>query len=183
MTPNPNQTLLILDLDETMIHASTEPLGSKPDFRIGPYHVYCRPFLSEFLARCGEVYRLAVWSSASTDYVGATVAQIVPKETNLAFCWTRDRCTRRFDEELQEEFYVKNLKKVERLGFSLNRVLIVEDEPRKVRSHFGNAIYLRPFVGSETDDELMTLSKYLPTISSVTNVRDIEKRKWRSQIG
>jgi TFIIF-interacting CTD phosphatase-like protein len=183
MVLNQDRSLLILDLDETMIHASTERLANDSDFRVGPYHVYRRPFLSDFLARCDETYRLAVWSSASSDYVFAILDRVVPNTMNLVFTWARDRCTRRFDPELQEEFYLKNLKKVERLGFSLDRVLIVEDEPRKVRNQYGNAIYVSPFVGSATDNDLDLLAKYLPTISTVTNVRAIEKRHWRSQIG
>lgn len=183
MAPNENHTLLILDLDETLIHASTERLARVPDFRVGPYYVYRRPFLSEFLAVCSEAYRLAVWSSASSDYVSAVTGHVVPNDIELAFVWACDRCTRRFDPELQEEFFLKNLKKLKRLGYDLDRVLIVEDEPRKVQSHYGNAIYVRPYVGSDTDSDLKLLAEYLPTISPVTNVRGIEKRNWRSQIG
>jgi RNA polymerase II subunit A small phosphatase-like protein len=183
MTSNEDRALLILDVDETMIHASTERLAREPDFRVGDYYVYRRPFLSGFLARCIEVYRLAVWSSASGNYVAAILARIIPKEINLEFSWARDRCTRRFDQELQEEFYLKNLKKTESLGFSLSRTLIVEDEPRKVQNHYGNAIYVSSFLGSETDKDLEILGRYLPTISSAANVRSIEKRNWRNQVG
>ena len=41
--------LLILDLDETLLHATEEPLRRGHDFLMDPYAVYLRPFLSEFL--------------------------------------------------------------------------------------------------------------------------------------
>jgi len=44
--------LLILDLDETLIFATERPLTREADFRIGPYHVYRRPDLADFLDQC-----------------------------------------------------------------------------------------------------------------------------------
>ena len=87
--------LLILDLDETLIHATEEPLGHDHDFAVGPYVVYRRPHLAEFLAACSTCFRLAVWSSASDDYVRDVVGRIVPSEIRLAFAWGRSRCVRR----------------------------------------------------------------------------------------
>ena len=58
--------------------------------------------------------------------------------------WGRERCTRRIDPEWREEYYVKDLKKIERQGYDLDRVLIVEDTPSKVGRNYGNAIYVTP---------------------------------------
>ena len=44
--------LLILDLDETLIFATERPLTREADFRVGPYHVYGRPGLADFLDQC-----------------------------------------------------------------------------------------------------------------------------------
>ena len=59
-------------------------------------------------------------------------------------------------------------------------MLILEDEPRKVNRHFGNAIFVKPYVGALDDDELSKLASYLKSIASVPNFRDLEKRNWRS---
>lgn len=63
--------LLVLDLDETLIHSSETPLHRAPNFRVGPYYVYQRPDLQEFLATAAVHYRLAIWSAGSDDYVAA----------------------------------------------------------------------------------------------------------------
>lgn len=135
-----DRILLILGLDETLIHATEEPLGHGHDFRVGPYMVYRRPHLAEFLRTCSADFRLAVWSSAGDDYVREVVGRITPPGIELAFAWGRSRCVARYDPEMLEQYEAKNLKKVRRLGYRLGRVLIADDTPRKVRRHFGNAV-------------------------------------------
>jgi TFIIF-interacting CTD phosphatase-like protein len=170
--------LLILDLDETLIYATEEPLGRSHDFTIGPYSVYRRPFLSEFLTSCSACFRLAVWSSASDDYVHTIVETIMPPGIEIAFVWGRNRCVRRYDPELYEDYFVKDLKKVKRLGYCLDQVLIADDTPRKFERHYGNAVKVPPFFGDPDDDTLPRLASYLTSISHTTNVRSLEKRDW-----
>lgn len=176
------QTLLILDLDETLIFASEKPLERQSDFKVGAYDVYRRPFLEEFLKTCSQTFQIAVWSSSGTNYLEAVTEAIFPAEISPVFIWGRERCVQRYDPELLETYFAKDLKKVKRLGFSLDRVLIVEDTPQKVQRNFGNAIYVCPFFGDPNDIELQNLGKYLPSLSAVPNVRCIEKRGWRTQV-
>jgi RNA polymerase II subunit A small phosphatase-like protein len=77
---------------------------------------------------------------------------------------------------------LKDLNKIKRRGFDLARVLIVDDTPQKVHRHYGNAVYVRPFLGDPADEELLHLRKYLRSVSAVDNVRRIEKRGWRERI-
>ena len=62
-----NKILLILDLDETLIHATTTKLGDDFAFKLYQHYVYKRPGLDAFIAACAEKFDLAVWSSASDD--------------------------------------------------------------------------------------------------------------------
>ncbi len=54
--------LIILDLDETLVYATEEPLEYAPNFVVGPYGVYIRPYLDEFLATVDELASVAVWT-------------------------------------------------------------------------------------------------------------------------
>ncbi len=63
----------------------------------------------------------------------------------------------------------------------MERVLIVEDQPSNCSQNYGNVIYVRPFQGDTRDDELKLLSRYLPTLATIPNVRTIKKRGWRSR--
>jgi TFIIF-interacting CTD phosphatase-like protein len=170
--------LLILDLDETLLYATEEPLRRGHDFIVGPYAVYRRPFLSEFLTACSACFRLAVWSTATDEYVRPVVERIMPSGLEPAFAWGRSRCVRRFDPERFEDYHVKDLKKVRRLGYRLERVLIADDTPRKVRRNYGNAVYVPPFFGDPEDETLPRLARYLISLRDVANVRTVEKRGW-----
>lgn len=174
--------LLILDLDETLIHASEGPLGWEHDFLVGPYRVHRRPHLDEFLTSCSEAFRLAVWSSASDDYVREVVGRIMPPGVDLAFAWGSGRCVRRYDPERFEDYFVKDLKKVKRMGYPLDRVLIADDTPRKVQRHYGNAVYIPPFFGDPEDRTLPRLARYLISLRHVANVRTLEKRGWSGDV-
>ena len=170
--------LLILDLDETLIYATEEPLGREHDFVVGPYAVCRRPHLAEFLASCSDCFRLAVWSTASDDYVRAVAGRIMPPGVEPAFAWGRSRCVRRFDPESFEEYHVKDLKKVKRLGYRLERDLIADDTPRKVHRHYGNALYVPPFFGDPRDEVLPRLARFLISLRDEPNVRTLKKRGW-----
>ena len=174
--------LLILDLDETLIFGA-EREGPRPcDFRVGPFHVYKRPHLDDFLRGAGKFYSLAVWSSASSDYVTAIAATILPAGLEWAFVWSRDRCTAKRSPETFETEYIKDFTKVKRAGYDLARVLIVDDTRHKVARNYGNAIHILPFEGDPADEELRHLLQYLESLAAVENFRSIEKRGWRSRI-
>lgn len=181
--------LLILDLDETLIHGREAPLDRPADFMLLQYHIYRRPHLDEFLRRCAESFNLAIWSSGSDDYVNAVTRTIFASPEQLHFVWGRSRATLR--SSAADEFgytpdglghmdYLKPLQKVARRGWDLRRVLIVDDSPEKSVRNYGNVVHPAPFEGDENDDELLHLGDYLESLKDCSNVRSIEKRFWRS---
>lgn len=182
-----DRTLLILDLDETLIYASEAALERPPDFCIYGYYVYLRPHLNQFLHQIEQDFDLAVWSSASDDYVYAAVSKIFVDPSKLHFVWGRSRATfrRSMDptgymlDPWDHLHYLKPLTKVKRRGWRLERVLIVDDTPEKCVRNYGNAVHPRPYTGDEEDEELKLLAVYLSTLKHESNVRRIEKRRWR----
>ncbi|WP_299107282.1 HAD family hydrolase [uncultured Tenacibaculum sp.] len=174
--------LLILDLDETLIHATETKLEINYDFQYAQYYIYKRPNLIEFLIEMNQYFELAVWSSADDKYVNDIVKLIKPPEIKFEFVWARSRCTPRRNYELDRYVHEKRLKKIKKQGFRLEKSLIVDDSPEKTRDNFGNAIYIMPFKGNQSDNELNLLSEFLKTIKDSENVRRIEKRGWRNRI-
>jgi RNA polymerase II subunit A small phosphatase-like protein len=185
---DPDKILLILDLDETLIHASKSTLDREADFVIFHYYIYKRPFLDEFLTSIEAYFRIAFWSSASDDYVEQVVDAIYPEPNKKEFVWGRKRCTPRaiiIDDDHRYSYdeyghynYIKRLKKVKDAGYPLERVLVVDDTPHKINNSFGNAIYMKEFNGELDDRELKKLLHYLITLKDMANVRLIEKRGW-----
>ena len=172
--------LLILDIDETLVYATETPLERPPDFRVGPFVAYRRPHLHKFIEAVLGWFDVAVWSSSTADYAAIVTANVFSTSAASKFVWARDRCTRRFNPETWQEDWIKDLRKVKRHGYPLERILAIDDSPEKLQRHYGNHIRVMPFVGDPADCELESLLPFLDWIRSVENVRTVEKRKWRS---
>ena len=173
---------MILDLDETLIFAEETPLEREADFLVGQFFVYKRPHLQEFIEFCTENFDVAVWTSSTRNYATKIVEEIFPKPLELAFFLSRERCTIRYDEELQETYFEKMMSKVCRRGYDLKNVIVVDDSPEKWRNAYGNLVRIKPFFGETQDNELERLIVYLERLNSVENIRKIEKRNWQNRI-
>lgn len=180
---NERKKLLILDLDETLIYATETSLSRKADFLVEPYYIYKRPFLDVFLKNCFDWFEVAVWTSSTPSYAIAIVSAIFEKPEALSFVWASDRCTVAYDIEWFEYYYRKNIKKVKRKGYLLESIIAVDDTPQKWERSYGNLVRLHPFEGDENDDELKYLQLYLERLKSAGNIRSLEKRFWRNQLG
>ena len=172
--------LLILDIDESLVHSADNPLDPNFDFRLSSYQVVKRPFLDEFMVNIFRWFNIALWTAATEDYAQEMVQRIIPNSHQLKFMWSRQRCTLKRDCDKDDYYWIKDLKKVKRLGYNLDMVLVIEDEPRSMQRSYGNIIIIRPFDGDPRDEELQILTQYLEWIRKVENVREIEKRNWRN---
>ncbi|MBK9096566.1 MAG: HAD family hydrolase [bacterium] len=174
--------LLIIDLDETLIYSSLTRLSFPEDFRVGQYFVYKRPGLENFLKFINENFKLAVWTSSTSEYANDIVKQLFADQSVLKFVWARDKCVSKIDIESREQYWIKDLKKVKKLGFELEKILVIDDSPEKLQRNYGNHIPVIPFVGDLGDDELSRLVNFLESIRNLNSVRSIEKRNWRNTI-
>jgi TFIIF-interacting CTD phosphatase-like protein len=181
--------LLILDLDETLIHAAEKPLLQQANFSVYDYHVYKRPYLDTFLTTCLDCFDVAVWTSSGAEYAAEVVSRIFPNPQALAFVWTSDRCSIVYnynhdliDGDCPQYYSRKPLKKVRRRGSNLESVIAIDDPPKKWEKSYGNLITVKPFEGDESDRELAHLLVYLDTLKNEKNIRSIEKRGWRDKI-
>lgn len=189
----PEKPLLILDLDETLFHtaydheAITRRHGVRPDFSFEQhYHVFKRPGVHDFVAQVADSWRLAVWTSATQDYAQFMCERIL-RQVPLEFMFDRRRCTRRrnFGSGMyhsNDVYMVKDLKKVKRLGYALDRMLLIEDRPENGERQYGNLVRVPGFYGDPSDDVLPRLARYLDTLVDAPSFRSIEKRGWQNQV-
>ncbi|QEG01425.1 NLI interacting factor-like phosphatase [Stieleria maiorica] len=181
MDDSTTRPLLILDLDETLIHGAESRLHRDADFKVGPFHIYMRPHLQAFFDSIARHFDVAIWSSASPDYVDGIASMLARFVTSWQFVWSRVRCVQRMDPEMMTKIFIKDLRKVKRRGFDLDRVLMVDDTRHKVSRNYGNAIYIPPYEGKDEDAELPQLAKYVNSLRHEPNFRRIEKRGWRTK--
>ena len=165
--------LLILDLDETLIHGCPGATGA--DFFAAGIPVFIRPHARHFLLKIEQFYIPSVWTSASSDYAKDIVREIFASPP--AFVWCRERCVRRYNPETLETDFIKDLKKIRRLGWDLSGVLVVDDSPEKLSRNYGNLVRVPPFTGG-SDNVLARLAEFLITLSRESDVRRVEKRGW-----
>lgn len=183
--------LLILDIDETLIHADYNL--SDYDFTVdnGNIKVKKRPHLDLFLNDLQDLdFDIAFWSSGSDDYVNEIVNKIYSnKYKTPLFIWGRSRCSLKylikndslsyFSDYRAEPTYVKKLSKVKnKFNIKLQNMLIVDDSPEKCIENYGNHIYINPFIDNNHDNSLLKLHSYLIYLEDKDNYRIIEKRGW-----
>jgi TFIIF-interacting CTD phosphatase-like protein len=174
--------LLLLDLDETLIHASSS--AQTGHFRVGNHHVLERPHVGRFLQFAFQHFTtVAVWTAASRGYAESVLHHLLGQDfaSRLAFVWCYERCRRGIDFDTGCWSTEKPLRKVRRRGYDLAKVLFVEDTPANLRRSYGNLVPVRPFVGDPADDELLCLESFLLELGALDDVRRHEKRNWRAR--
>ena len=177
-----SELLIILDLDETLIFAVNDELSRKASFPAGPYHVYKRPGVDEFLDYVLATFKVAVWTSASEGYAKIITENLFPHPNDLEFVWSSEKCTIRYDFETHQNYVIKNLKKVFKKGYDKKKVLMVDDTAKKIEKQYGNHLHVSSYTGNINDNELYLLKKYLDTLRAESSVRNIEKRGWKNRV-
>ncbi len=178
----PERNLLILDIDKTLILADRDESRLAGDMMVGEYRIRRRPYLDPFLAFCLDRFTVAVWSQSATEYVHQIVGHLFGSSDRLAFVWGGERCTFVTNPMMRQYYWVKDLRKVRRLGYRLERVIFIDDTARKLERSYGNLVRVRSFTGDPGDDELLQLMRYLAVLDRQENVRSVEKRYWRESI-
>lgn len=162
--------LLILDLDETLIHSTRQPLPDQEQVGTvldGRYHLYIRPGVHELVQRTREIYSLAVWTAAVPEYAAEVVTQVLPG-VDLAFVWARPQCTPGF------RGWHKDLDHVtEAFQYDPRDILMIEDTPENLRHHRRNCVQVRPWYGDPADQEL---TRVLPEILAAHPLEDVRSR-------
>lgn len=180
--------LLILDIDETLIHTDTAPLEYEKhldfDFKFkgdsskSLYYTKKRPYLDEFLKFAFEKFDVAIWTAAGSEYAEEILKGIGLDKSKLEFFYTQENCTIKVTPGYTKYYGVKNLTKLRKKGYDLNKVLIVDDVQETAVNNYGNLIKIKPFTDDPDDIELLKLISYLQKIKDEPNYRRIEKRGW-----
>jgi TFIIF-interacting CTD phosphatase-like protein len=121
--------LLVLDLDETLIHTAYAPIvGGRLKGLRGFFYLYERPHLQHFLDGCSEEHDLAIWSASKVDYVRWIMRSTVLSEHQFVFVNTRKNCKRIFKKDGRVE-YQKDLTPY---LLKYEKVIMLDDNPSMV---------------------------------------------------
>ncbi len=174
--------LLILDIDETLVHSQNAVKGRQYEFQIGPYGVLLRPGANEFADQCTQLFTVAIWTTATIAYATEIIKFVFPNPYALSFIYAREKCTLHFDTEERRQYYVKDLSNLHKTQFTPANIIVVDDTPDVVRRNPENAVLVKPFHGDPNDDELPVLLRYLEFLGPAEDIRTVDKHNWRNQM-
>lgn len=178
MTSNQNHTgkkLLALDLDETLVHSSFQPV-EKSSFTItvaieGVIHnvyVIKRPGCDEFMRKLAEHYELIIYTASLSKYADPLL-DILDPDKLISKRLFRENCV------YYDGHYVKDLSLLNR---DISQTIIVDNSPMSYIFHPENAIDCSSFFDDPTDVELWQIADFLVSIKSCPDVRQVCKQ-WR----
>lgn len=158
---NPDQICLILDLDETLVHATITNVGnhhkSPHDFVLilegQKITVKKRPYLDEFLSKLRPYFEIVLFTASMAEY-----AEPIIQNLNFKFdyCLYRESCTK--IKQNGQDVYVKDLS---RLGRDLKKTIIVDNSPTSYLFHPRNGLPCKSWYSSEKDTELLEILHFL----------------------
>jgi carboxy-terminal domain RNA polymerase II polypeptide A small phosphatase len=175
------QLLVVLDLDETLIHASTSIAKEIADFQSGPYGCLIRPYALDLIDALLDTFAVAVWTSAGELHAHAVCDALFHSREDLSFLWSASRCTDHRDFENDRVVSLKNLNKLRRYGYQLDRVVAIDDSPEKYMRNYGNLIRVEPWFGEPGDIHLRDVAQYVSWLATHDDVRRVDKRGWSRQ--
>ena len=155
-----SRPLLILDLDETLVHASVERRVTGFDFQflvnMPPesvmVYVKVRPFAEEFLRRMSQLFEVCVFTASVSAYADNVLDRLDPQGRYIHHRLYREHCT------FTQGCYVKDLS---RMGRSMERLCLVDNSPITYAMQPENGVPIESWFDDMRDTELMRLTPML----------------------
>lgn len=180
MSSLPRQ-LLVLDLDETLIHTNFEWSIMPPnyDFHGTIDAVYMRtqerPGVRGFLESVHAWFRVVVFTAGTQPYAEYVVKNVFPAGINPVI-HSRVECVAMNTENDTSHIYIKDLQKVR--GFDKDHTIFVDDREYSFLQR-DNGVRVQPYTGDASDSELFYLCAYLWMYWKVGKTPG-NVRSWRS---
>lgn len=174
---------LVLDLDETLVHCSTE-FFPEADFEFcvhfqgSDYNVYVkrRPHLNAFLKYASSYFEVVVFTASQAAYADRLLDILDPHNDLIHHRLFRDACV-----------YVAGnyLKDLSVLNRDLRRTVIVDNSPQAFGYHVENGVPILTWTDDEKDCELIQLILLLEEIRKEVergsgDVRYLVERRFRN---
>ena len=166
--PEDPRKILVLDLDETLIHTSTFPphkdvksLKFDHDGKID--YVFLRPDVEAFLERVAQMFEVFIFTASTKAYADPILDQLCP-QIDQCHRFYRDSC----------KFSSKKVKKdLTKFGKPLSQVIMIDDNRHMKDTYPGNTIFIDRWNGTPYDDTLM--NTIMPILQKCEEIDDVRK--------
>ena len=197
---------LVLDLDETLVHCTVEPVEDADlvfpvVFHGMTYqvHVRLRPYLFEFLEKIHGKYEVIVFTASQKVYADELLNLIDPGMlcshdgisivfkatpllvlTRLLFLSEGKFIHHRMFRESCLAVEGNFLKDLNVLGRDLSKCVLVDNSPHAFGYQVDNGVPIESWFEDPKDTELLKLERFLRTLHSVKDIRTVIRKTFRT---
>ena len=170
ITTNSGKKTLVLDLDETLVHSSTQkPFPNKKNIILHlnikniyyTIYVILRPFLESFLYELSLCYDLYIFTASMSQYA-ETLLKIIDKNKVIIQVLNRDHC------QYIKGLFIKDLSIFKK---DFKDIIIIDNNPVSYSLNKNNGIPIPTWIDDPNDKELLKLIPIMKLLSTVKDVR------------
>ncbi|KAK3821619.1 MAG: NLI interacting factor [Benniella sp.] len=167
---------LVLDLDETLIHATSRGSRSQgymvevlADGHSCLYYVYKRPHVDYFLQKVSEWYKLVIYTASMAEYADPVIDWLDQNRTLIQRRYFRQSCIIS-NNGSPSPTYLKDLTIVER---DLSSVCLLDNSPVSYSLNRENGIPISTWIDNPDDEALLDLLPFLDALRFTKDVRSV----------
>lgn len=169
---------LVLDLDETLVHCTVEPVDDADlvfpvVFHGMTYqvHVRLRPHLFTFLEKIKGKFEVIVFTASQQVYADELLNLIDPDGKFIQYRMFRESCL-----AVEGNF----LKDLNVLGRDLSKSVLVDNSPHAFGYQVDNGIPIESWFDDPNDTELLKLERFLRTLHGVKDTRSVIRKTFKT---
>ena len=181
-----NRKLLILDLDETLIHSDLDFLLKEKNVKYDtvlyfdseeekniPLPIIIRPGIYDFLDYASKNFDLVVFTASDQQYADAIINYIERDKKYFKMRLYRNNCI-----FIDPGLYIKDLRIFDSFK-KLEDIIILDNSLFSFANQLNNGILITSFFDDKEDTFLYNAKEYLEFIKNEKDIREINKENFR----
>ena len=173
-----NKKILILDLDETLIHADFNerfpknsydkiikfiPKDEDEEIKVG---IFIRNGINEFFTQLSKYFNIIIFTASSSDYADAVLDCIDPEKKFIKLRLYRENCV-----NINDLTTVKDLTIIRNID--LSKTIIIDNSMYSFSNQLSNGILINSFYNDKNDNDLINVKNYL--LNYIIDCKDVRK--------
>ena len=182
---NSNKKLLVLDLDETLIHADldysykdkikydTVLYFDSEDEKNIPIPLIIRPEMYQFLNYASKEFDLVIFTASEQQYADTIINYIEKDKKYFKMRLYRNNCI-----FIEPGLYIKDLRIFSDYK-KMEDIIILDNSLFSFANQLNNGILITSFFEDKTDTFLSNVKEYLDYIKNEKDIRELNKQSFR----